>query len=155
MTIFSRTKEILRSFDPIIKDTLRDEMTSIGIDIVPNSAVTSLSKADDKAITLSYTSNNNAATAEYDTVLWAVGREPLLEKLAIDKAGVTTNKKGYVVADEYQETVIPGVYALGDVCGIEQLTPGMSLIYSGNMGDFVHDIDVRIYNTHEGEYVLL
>ncbi|OAQ34375.1 hypothetical protein K457DRAFT_105316 [Linnemannia elongata AG-77] len=123
VTIFSRTKEILRSFDPIIKDTLRDEMTNIGIDIVPNSRVTSLAKADDKAITLSYTSNNNDATAEYDTVLWAIGREPLLEKLAIDNAGVTTNKEGYVVADDYQETVVPGVYALGDVCGIEQLTP--------------------------------
>jgi glutathione reductase (NADPH) len=124
VTIFSRTTEILRTFDPIIKETLRDEMTKIGVDIVPNSAVTSLAKTDDKAITLSYTSNNNNATAEFDTVLWAIGREPLLEKLAIDNAGVTVNKKGYVIADEYQETAIPGVYALGDVCGIEQLTPG-------------------------------
>ncbi|KAF9103303.1 Glutathione reductase [Mortierella sp. GBA35] len=123
VSIFSRTEEILRTFDPIIKDTLRKEMTSIGIEIVPKSAVTALAKNGDKAITLSYTSNNKEATAEFDTVLWAIGREPLLEKLAIDKAGVTTNKKGYIVADDYQETAIPDVYALGDVCGIEQLTP--------------------------------
>jgi glutathione reductase (NADPH) len=102
-------------------------MTKIGINIVPNSAVTSLAKSDDKAITLNYVSNKKEASAEYDTVLWAIGRHPLLEKLAVEKAGVTINKKGYVIADEYQETVIPNVYALGDVCGIEQLTPGMLL----------------------------
>ncbi|KAF9568347.1 Glutathione reductase [Mortierella alpina] len=123
VSIFSRTGEILRSFDPIIKDTLRKEMTSIGIEIVPHSKVTALAKTENKAISVQYTSDGKEGSAEYDTVLWAVGREPLLEKLAIDKAGVTTNDKGYVVADDYQETVVPGVYALGDVCGIEQLTP--------------------------------
>ncbi|KAF9924832.1 Glutathione reductase [Linnemannia zychae] len=123
VTIFSRTQEILRPFDPIIKDTLRKEMTNIGVDIVTNSAVTSLAKSGEQAITVNYTSNGKEGAAEYDTVLWAIGREPLLEKLAIDKAGVTTNNKGFVVANEYQETVVPDVYALGDVCGIEQLTP--------------------------------
>ncbi|KAF9430836.1 Glutathione reductase [Podila epigama] len=124
VSIFSRTTEILRSFDPIIKDTLRKEMVKIGIEIVHHAKVTKLSNAaDNKAITLSYTSDNQEGTAEYDTVLWAVGRHPFLDKLALDKAGVTLNEKGYVVADEYQETVVPDVYALGDVCGIEQLTP--------------------------------
>ncbi|KAG9319828.1 hypothetical protein KVV02_002831 [Mortierella alpina] len=123
VSIFSRTGEILRTFDPIIKDTLRKEMTNIGIEIVPHSKVTALAKAEGKAISVQYTSDGKEGSAEYDTVLWAVGREPLIGKLAIDKAGVTTNDKGYVVADDYQETAVPGVYALGDVCGIEQLTP--------------------------------
>ncbi|GJJ70699.1 glutathione reductase (NADPH) [Entomortierella parvispora] len=123
VSIFSRTKEILRPFDPIIKDTLRKEMLSIGIDIVTDSHVKALAKTADNAITVSYTSNGDEGTAEFDTVLWAVGREPLLEKLSIENAGVTTNGKGFVVADDFQETVVPDVYALGDVCGIEQLTP--------------------------------
>ena len=128
MSIFSRTGEILRTFDPIIKDTLRKEMTSIGIEIVPHSKVTALAKAEGEAISVQYTSDGKEGSAVYDTVLWAVGREPLLEKLAIDKAGITTNDKGYVVANDYQETVVPGVYALGDVCGIEQLTPGTASV---------------------------
>ncbi|KAG0252164.1 Glutathione reductase [Mortierella polycephala] len=123
VSIFSRTQEILRPFDPIIKDTLRKEMIKIGVDIVTNSKVTALAKTDNKAINISYISNGQEGTAEFDTVLWAIGREPLLEKLAIDKAGVTINDMGYVIADGYQETVVPDVYALGDVCGIEQLTP--------------------------------
>ncbi|KAG0045085.1 Glutathione reductase [Gryganskiella cystojenkinii] len=123
VSIFSRTKEILRPFDPIIKDTLKKEMLNIGIDIVTDSHVKALAKADNNAITLSYTANGEEGTAEFDTVLWAVGREPHLEKLSIENAGVTKNSKGYVVADDFQETVVPDVYALGDVCGIEQLTP--------------------------------
>ncbi|KAF9312997.1 Glutathione reductase [Podila horticola] len=123
VSIFSRTEEILRPFDPIIKDTLRKEMVKIGVEIVPHAQVKSLAKAENNAITLNYVSNGQEASAEFDTVLWAIGRHPNLENLAVDKAGVTLNNKGYVVADEYQETVIPDVYALGDVCGIEQLTP--------------------------------
>ncbi|KAF9113215.1 Glutathione reductase [Mortierella sp. AM989] len=123
VSIFSRTQEILRPFDHIIKDTLKKEMLSVGIEIVTNSQVKGLAKSEGNAINLSYVSNGTEGTAEFDTVLWAVGREPLLEKLAIDKAGITTNDKGYIVANDFQETVVPDVYALGDVCGIEQLTP--------------------------------
>ncbi|KAF9917851.1 Glutathione reductase [Lobosporangium transversale] len=123
VTIFSRTTEILRSFDSIIKDTLKEEMLTVGIDIVPNSQVKALAKANGNAINVSYVSNGNEASSEFDTVLWAVGREPLIQKLGLDKAGVTLNDKGYIVVNEYQETVVPEVYALGDVCGVEQLTP--------------------------------
>jgi len=114
----------LRPFDPIIKDTLKKEMLNVGVDIVTESHVKALAKTANNAITLSYTSNGEEGSAEFDTVLWAVGREPLLEKLSIENAGVTTNGKGYIVADDFQETVVRDVYALGDVCGIEQLTPG-------------------------------
>ncbi|KAG0221381.1 Glutathione reductase [Actinomortierella wolfii] len=122
VSIFSRTTQILRSFDPIIKDTLRDEMTKVGIEIVPNSKVQALSKTE-KGITVQYTSNGEAAQQEYDTVLWAVGRQPNIKSLGLDKAGVTLNDKGHVVVNEYQETVSPEVYALGDVCGVAELTP--------------------------------
>ncbi|KAI1299080.1 Glutathione reductase [Mortierella claussenii] len=123
VSIFSRTQEILRSFDPIIKDTIRKEMTSVGIDIIPNSQVKALAKAEGNGINLSYVSDGKEASAEFDTVLWAVGREPLIQRLALDKAGVTLNGEGYIGVNDYQETVVPEVYALGDVCGVEQLTP--------------------------------
>ncbi|KAG0014706.1 Glutathione reductase [Entomortierella chlamydospora] len=123
VTIFSRTQEILRPFDHIIKDTLRKEMLNVGVEIVTKSQVKALAKSEGNAINLSYVSDGKEGVAEYDTVLWAVGREPLLEKLAVDKAGVTLNEKGYIAVNDYQETAVPDVYALGDVCGIEQLTP--------------------------------
>ncbi|KAF9355687.1 Glutathione reductase [Mortierella sp. NVP85] len=123
VTIFSRTQEILRPFDHIIKDTLKKEMLKIGVEIVTNSQVTSLAKSESDAINLNYVSDGNEGAAEYDTVLWAIGREPLLEKLNLKGTDVTLNDKGYIHVNDYQETAAADVYALGDVCGVEQLTP--------------------------------
>ncbi|KAG0238488.1 hypothetical protein B0O80DRAFT_392765 [Mortierella sp. GBAus27b] len=123
VSIFSRTQEILRPFDHIIKDTLKKEMVKVGIEIVTNSKVTSLAKSESGAINVNYVSEGKEGTTEYDTVLWAIGREPLVERLKLNEAGVTLNDKGYIHVNEYQETVKPEIYALGDVCGVEQLTP--------------------------------
>lgn len=128
VTIFSRTQEILRSFDPIIKDTLKKEMLKVGIEIVPNSQVKSLAKSGSNAINLNYVSDGNDGAAEYDTVLWAIGREPLLEKLNLKGTDVTLNDHGYIHVNDYQETAATDVYALGDVCGVEQLTPGRPML---------------------------
>ena len=63
-------------------------------------------------------------TLDVDTVLWAIGRSPELEKLNLDVTGVKLNDKGHIPVDDYQNTNVPNIYALGDVCdkGYE-LTP--------------------------------
>ncbi|KAF9353020.1 Glutathione reductase [Mortierella sp. AD094] len=73
VTIYSRTQEILRPFDHIIKDTLKKEMLNNGIEIVTKSQVKALAKSEGNAINLSYVSDGKEGTTEYDTVLWAVG----------------------------------------------------------------------------------
>jgi glutathione reductase (NADPH) len=118
----------LRPFDHIIKDTLKKEMLKIGVEIVTNSRVTSLAKSETDAINLNYVSDGNEGAAEYDTVLWAIGREPLLEKLNLKGTDVTLNDKGFIHVNDYQETAAAEVYALGDVCGVEQLTPGRLIV---------------------------
>lgn len=57
-------------------------------------------------------------------LLWAIGRAPETNSLALDVAGVKTGIKGYIVADKYQNTNVEGIYALGDVTGQMELTPG-------------------------------
>ena len=49
-----------------------------------------------------------------DHVIWATGRKPNVQDLNLEAAGVTLNEKGFIAVDEYQNTVIPGIYALGD-----------------------------------------
>merc|ERR1719215_1690899 len=53
----------------------------------------------------------------------ATGRVPCTDSLNLAAAGVTTDQKGYIQVDEYQQTSTKGVYALGDVCGKVELTP--------------------------------
>ena len=51
----------------------------------------------------------------YDCVLVAIGREPASAGLGLEEVGVGTDDEGFVVANEYLETSVPGIYAVGDV----------------------------------------
>lgn len=51
----------------------------------------------------------------------ALGREPDVAGLALDAAGIQTRKGGHIVADEFQQTTTPGVYAAGDCTGPHEI----------------------------------
>ncbi len=55
------------------------------------------------------------ATVEADVMLVATGRRPNSDLLNVEATGVTVNPQHLVVVDEYQETAVPGIYALGDI----------------------------------------
>ncbi|MEV6903052.1 mycothione reductase [Amycolatopsis sp. NPDC051372] len=56
-----------------------------------------------------------AETLESDLILVAIGRTPNSDVLDVAATGVTTKASGHVAVDDYQETVVPGIYALGDM----------------------------------------
>lgn len=60
------------------------------------------------------------------TLIWAIGREPNLKALNIEKVGIE-KKNGFIHVDTYQTTANPKIMAVGDVCGRMQLTPGLFL----------------------------
>lgn len=129
MTIFSRTKQILRSFDEIIKGTLLKEMQNVGVNFVFDSDVRAISQEPFEGApkVVKYLSNGEKGAKEFDCVVWAVGREPNIDGLNLKEVGVTTKENGYIVVDEFQNTSVAGIYALGDVSGEAELTPGMLL----------------------------
>jgi len=56
-----------------------------------------------------------AETLEADAVLVAIGRRPNTDGLALDKAGLATNKRGQIEIDHDFRTSVPGIWAIGDV----------------------------------------
>jgi len=52
-----------------------------------------------------------------DVVLIAIGVAPNSDGIGLEAAGVKTDKRGFIVADEYLRTNVPGIYAIGDVTG--------------------------------------
>ncbi len=50
-------------------------------------------------------------------VLLAVGRRPNTDDLGLDKAGVETDPRGFIVVDDQLRTNVPGIWAIGDVNG--------------------------------------
>jgi len=55
------------------------------------------------------------STIDADMILLATGRRPNSDLLNLPATGVTTNDHRSVIVDEFQETVVPGIYALGDI----------------------------------------
>ena len=52
-----------------------------------------------------------------DELLVATGRTPNTDKLEAEEAGLETDERGFLKVDEYMETGVDGVYALGDIAG--------------------------------------
>lgn len=122
VTIFSRTKQILRKFDPLLKDTLLAHMQSQGVKFAFDSKVTALKK-NNNGIVVEYEANGEKSEIEVDTVLWAVGRAANTEGLNVAAAGVKINANHKIDVDEFQNTTAKNIYSLGDVVGKAELTP--------------------------------
>ncbi len=52
-----------------------------------------------------------------DALLVAAGRVPNTDRLAVEATGVETDDRGFVETDEYLETDVDGIWALGDIAG--------------------------------------
>jgi glutathione reductase (NADPH) len=111
---------VLESFDPMISEVLMREMRKQGIDLHLGLQVAGLVRTG-QGIALDTT--NRQRLDGFDTVVWAVGRAPNTETLQLGRAGVETRANGIVPTDEYQNTNVPGVYAIGDITGRSPLTP--------------------------------
>jgi glutathione reductase (NADPH) len=119
--LFVRQHAPLRNFDPIIVDTLSEIMAKEGAKVHPHSTPEKLTKESDGSVTLHLT---NGKSHNVDHVIWAIGREPVTDLINLSATDVATTERGYIKVDEYQNTSVPGIYALGDIMegGIE-LTP--------------------------------
>jgi len=121
--LFIRHDKFLRTFDPMIQDTIIKEYERQGIIIHRNSSQSKVEKTE-TGLKLHYSdSQTKAGSLDLDCLLWAIGRNPEVEDLGLDKAGVKQDSRGQIIADDYQNTNVDNIYSLGDVCGKVELTP--------------------------------
>ncbi|WP_325891319.1 glutathione-disulfide reductase [Grimontia sp. NTOU-MAR1] len=119
--LFVRKESPLRSFDPMIIDTIVEVMEQEGPALHTNSIPKEVVKESDGSLTLHFESGETHNT---DLLIWAIGRHPVTEKINLAAAGVETNDGGYIKVDEYQNTSVPGIYCVGDIMeGGVELTP--------------------------------
>ncbi|EAS62538.1 glutathione-disulfide reductase [Photobacterium angustum] len=119
--LFVRKESPLRSFDPLIVETLVEVMATEGPTLHTHSVPKEVVKEADGSITLHF---ENGESHNTDVLIWAIGRHPTTDKINLEATGVATNDRGYIKVDEYQETNVKGIYCVGDIMegGIE-LTP--------------------------------
>jgi glutathione reductase (NADPH) len=143
--LFVRKDRLLTHFDAMLGKSLMREMRAAGMTIhehvVPagvreRSGLTTLVAADGREF------------SGFDSLLWAIGRGPNVARLDLDRAGVRQDSSAFIITDEFQNTNVAGVYAIGDVTGRAALTP-VAIAAGRRLSDrlFNHQTDRRLdYN---------
>lgn len=111
----------------MLQDTLQQHMVKTGIHVHTNSNVEKVT-SDVKDFDLHKPFPKTVHTKEgekieTDVLLWAIGRHSLTDNIGAEKIGLELRKNGDIPVDEYQNTNVDNVFAIGDVAGKALLTP--------------------------------
>jgi len=124
--VFLRKEHMLTHFDAMLGTALMREMRAQGMTIherVVPAALTAAGESSAASGSKTLVAADGREFAGYDIVLWAIGRSANVAALDLRAAGVVVDRASYVTTDEFQNTNVPGVYAIGDVTGRAALTP--------------------------------
>ena len=118
--LFVRKDRPLRTFDKDIVAVLVDEMAKSGPTLHTHANATEVVKNADDSLTISF---DNGETVTVDCLIWAIGRAANTSGFGLEKTGVELTERGNIYSDAFENTSVPGIYALGDVTGKLDLTP--------------------------------
>jgi pyruvate/2-oxoglutarate dehydrogenase complex dihydrolipoamide dehydrogenase (E3) component len=116
VTIVERAPRLVQHEDEDVSAAIRDILEREGITIRTDAECITLAPHADGVLV-----GTNCATPPPDIpgshVLLAVGRIPNTGDLGLDRAGVATDSRGYIIVDDQLQTNVPGIYAIGDCNG--------------------------------------
>lgn len=142
-----RRQQFLSDFDAMLRDTLMEEMSNDGVNIMSGVTVQRVEKAEDGTLILHF--ENGQQLTGIDQLIWAIGRTPNTQQLNLAVAGVEHDARGFVPTDEFQNTNVSGIYAVGDATGRAQLTP-VAIAAARRLSDrlFNHQSDRKLDYTN-------
>ena len=122
--IFARGPRLLTGMDAEVVAVLQANMQARGVRLHLEAPVSALHAGSEGGIRVVHKGQEQGVVAEpFDQVLFAAGRSPNTAGMGLEEAGVKLGKRGEVVVDEWQDTSLEGVHAVGDVTGRLALTP--------------------------------
>ncbi|MEO1488442.1 MAG: glutathione-disulfide reductase [Pseudomonadota bacterium] len=120
VTIANRSDVILRGYDQSLRDRLLQISLTKGIEFCFNVQFEWVRKQEDGTLLVKMT---NEEERVYDQVMIATGRKPNTDGLGLEEVGVKLGKKGEILVNEFSQTSVEHIYAVGDVTDRVQLTP--------------------------------
>jgi glutathione reductase (NADPH) len=159
VTLVMRGTTVLRGFDNGLREHLQQALLDTGMTIVPGCTVTGLARHASGSIQAQL---SDGSSAVFDAVLRATGRQPNTRELNLEQVGVATTANGAIVVDEWSQTSVAGIYAVGDVTARAMLTPaavreGHALadtLFGGRKVPVAHDvIPTAVFTTPEAATV--
>ena len=118
VTLIYRGEDLLRGFDHDVQSMVQRGFEDKGIKVILKSQIENITKISD-GLTVTLGDKKQLIT---DEVICATGRKPNIENLGLEKLGIRL-KEGAVLVNDYQQTNISNVYAIGDVTDRLNLTP--------------------------------
>ncbi|MGR3814476.1 MAG: glutathione-disulfide reductase [Cognatishimia activa] len=118
-TQYYRGAQILRGFDDEARGLVCEEMCQRGVDVKLGTNVLEMRKEGDKI----WVKATNGDEQLFDQVMFATGRSPNSNDLGLEALGIELGRKGEILVDDYSQTKVPSVYAIGDVTDRVNLTP--------------------------------
>jgi len=140
--LFARYDSVLRSMDPMLQEGVIQALETHGVVVQLNSIPAGLFEDDDGIV---LRTERGSEFGPFDTVIWATGRRPLTGGLGLASAGVAVDDNGYINVDKFQQSSVPGIYAIGDVTGQAELTP-VAIAAGRRLSD-------RLFGGMEGRYL--
>jgi glutathione reductase (NADPH) len=170
VTQYYRGAQILRGFDDEARGLIAESMRELGVDLHTGTNIVEMDcyrgeeddgmdapvEATQYAMPASdapqegplKVKSTNGKIKVFDQVLFATGRRPNSDDMGLEEVGVTLGRGGAVEVDEYSQTKVPSIYAIGDVTDRVNLTPvaireGMAFVetvFNGNPTKVDHDL---------------
>ncbi|KUF12251.1 FAD-dependent oxidoreductase [Pseudoponticoccus marisrubri] len=172
VTQYYRGAQVLRGFDEEARGLIAEAMQQRGVDLHIGTDIVEMACDDgyDEGLTppveaTQYGGNDSVDAVEeidrpirvkatngtervFDAVLFATGRTPNTEDMGLEEAGVKLGRKGEIAVDEYSQSSVPSIYAIGDVTDRVNLTPvaireGMAFVetvFHGNPTPVDHEL---------------
>ncbi len=153
VTQYYRGAQILRGFDDEARGLISEEMIRNGIKLhlgtnilemapassdrsashagtasdaamgAPASAAGQLLSQDKSEDDQIWVKASNGSENVFDAVFFATGRDPNTANMGLEEVGVELGRRGQIIVDQYSQTSIPSIYAIGDVTDRVNLTP--------------------------------
>jgi glutathione reductase (NADPH) len=118
-TQFYRGAQILRGFDDEARGHVSTAMQEHGITIRCGTDLIHLEKTAGGICAKA----TDGSQHEFDLVLFATGRVPNSSGMGLESLGVQLGRRGQIVVDDYSQTGVPSIFAVGDVTDRINLTP--------------------------------
>jgi pyruvate/2-oxoglutarate dehydrogenase complex dihydrolipoamide dehydrogenase (E3) component len=116
VTVIERNERLISREDEDVCESIRGILEDEGITVRTGSTCIALAPHG-KGVMVSVDCFQGAPVIQGSDVLLAAGRQPNTDDLALDKAGVATDARGFITVDDKLETSVPGIWALGDCNG--------------------------------------
>ena len=114
VTIIELLPRIVPLEDEAVSKALEQAFKKKGMDIFTSSEVKEVNKTRGGA-KLKIASGEGETELLAERVLLSIGRKPVTENVGLDAVGVAVDKRGYIPVNEFLQTSVPNVYAIGDI----------------------------------------